>query len=103
MKGRKAKLFHRWHGPAVVLGAQRHHIPGHDGSEDSYWVAMGGTLYLVAKQHLRPATQEEALGNAVMNQVMRDMRGALAQDRHMLRYVDLRRQANTDLEGRDRA
>ena len=69
-----------------------------DGSEDSYWVAMGGTLYLVAKQHLRPATQEEALGSAVMNQVMRDMRGALSQERHMLRYVDLRHQANTDLE-----
>ena len=93
LKGRKAPLFHRWHGPAVVLGAQKASVPGHTGSEDSYWVAMGGTLYLVAKQHLRPATAEESLGNAVMTQVMHDMRGALAQNRPMLRYIDLRRRA----------
>ena len=52
LNGRKAPLFHRWHGPAVVLGDQKTRVPGHTGAGDSYWVAMGGRLYLVAKQHL---------------------------------------------------
>ena len=52
---------------------------------------------MFTREHLRPATREEALGDAVMNPVMRDMHGALSQSRSLLRYVDLRRRAAEDL------
>ena len=94
-RGRRARMFKRWHGPAVVLGQQRN---GAEGSE-AYWLGQGGTLYLVAAEHLRAATREESLADAVMNQVLADMRGMLAMQRPMLRYRDLRRQAADDLEG----
>ena len=100
-KGRRAPQFKRWHGPGVVLGAQKAQVPGHVDAEDSYWVACGGVLYLVARQHLRPATREESLGAAVMSRIMTDMQGALREQRPMLRYIDLRRRAAEDIETAD--
>ena len=83
-------MFSRWHGPAVVLGQQ---LDGQreEGSQ-SYWIAHGGNLLLVAAQHLRAATREEALSGAVMNQTLGEMQGQLEQQRHQLRFRDLLRE-----------
>ena len=60
-----------------------------------YWVAYSGRLYKVAPQHLRSATREERLSDAVMNQVVREMRANLSggEGQQQLRFTDLTRQA----------
>ena len=60
-----------------------------EATEQAYWVAFNGYLLLVAPEHLRSASQEERLADSTMNQVLRDMQGALSGDRQDLRYEDL--------------
>ena len=36
----------------------------------SYWIAFEGSLLLVAAEHLRSATGEEALADAVLNRTL---------------------------------
>ena len=61
LRGRRARMFARWWGPAVVLGRERQR----DVDGESYWIAHAGSLMLVASEHLRSATREERLGDAV--------------------------------------
>ena len=58
LRGRRARMFARWHGPAIVLGRS---VGTDQMVGNSYWVTHGGTLLLVAQEHLRSATKEEAL------------------------------------------
>ena len=85
-RGRRARMASRWYGPGCVLGREATSA----GVSRAYWVAFNGTLFLVAPEHLRAASQEERLADAVMTQVAADMRGALEADRGSMPYVDLR-------------
>ena len=67
-RGRRARIFAIWHGPAVVLGKQ---IPNGMVTNQSYWIAHRGSLLLVAEQHIRSATGEESLADAVLTRVIR--------------------------------
>jgi hypothetical protein len=92
LRGRRARMFARWHGPTVVLGRQigRRYLDPE--TSKSYWVVHKGTLLLVAEEHLRSATREEMLADRVMSSVLEEAREALQQDRQQLRFRDLRGQ-----------
>jgi hypothetical protein len=106
LRGRRARMMARWNGPALILGKQRN-APGieEQGEETSksYWVVHNGKLLLVASEHLRSATREEALADSIMGQTLTEVRELLRQDRHQLQFQDLRRQggnpeANVEVE-----
>ena len=76
-RGRRARTASRWYGLGCVLGREA----AASGASRAYWVAFIGQLFLVVPEHLRAASQEERLADAVMTQVAADMRGALDADR----------------------
>ena len=78
LRGRRARLFARWHGPAVVLGRQ---IGRTLDDSQCYWIAYEGSLLLVAGQHIRSATREESISDHVMNRLLRESQEALDQER----------------------
>ena len=81
----------RWNGPVIVLGKNRSTRDDED-VRQSYWIAFKGSILLVAAEHLRSATREETLADAVLNRTPVEVREALDQDRGQLRFQDLRRQ-----------
>ena len=93
-QGRRTRLFERWHGPAVILGKETHTQHTDDAElltqAGSYWCAHNGRLLLVAKEHIRAATNEERLSAAVMAQVVADMRAELENRRGNVVFEDLR-------------
>jgi hypothetical protein len=79
LRGWRACMVARWSGPAIVLGKTIR-----QGTtrmvRQSYWIAFKGSLLLVAAEHLRSATREEVLADAVLNRALVEVREALDQD-----------------------
>ena len=86
LRGRRARMFSSWHGPALVLGRA---VGLNDLEGCSYWVAHNSNLLLVAQEHLRAATLEEALADEVMSQLLNEVQETMQRDRHQLRFRDL--------------
>ncbi len=84
LRGRRARMVTRWNGPAIILGRNRLMRDGDEDHRQSYWVAYKGSLLMVAAEHLRSATWEEALADAMMNRTLVEVREALEQDRNQL-------------------
>lgn len=56
-KGRRAREAERWHGPAIVVGVEKHA----DGRARAYWITQSAQALLVAPEHLRLATRQEQM------------------------------------------
>ena len=74
LRGRRARLFARWHGPAVVLGRQ---VGRTLDDSQCHWIAYKGALLLVAEQHIRSATREESISDQAMNRLLREVKTPL--------------------------
>eukprot|EP00972_Heterocapsa_arctica_P053580 7892467-Heterocapsa_arctica.AAC.1 len=59
-------MFHRWHGPGVIIGREGR-TPHHD---EGYWVSHNGSMLLVAPDHIRPATMEEQLAVTTVSDIL---------------------------------
>jgi hypothetical protein len=72
LRGRRARMVGSWNGPVTFLGRK-------DGEDhrQSYWVAYKGSSLLVAAEHLRSATREEALADAVLHRTLVEVQEAL--------------------------
>ena len=57
----------RWHGPGVIV------LPTSGGA----WINMRGSLWRVANEQMRGATNEESLGAEIVNQYLSAMRAEL--------------------------
>ena len=89
LRGRRARRFDRWNGPAVVIGREI----DVRGENEGYWVAYSNELSLVAPQHLRRATAEEQMAPEVLQEVVTEFGRTLQQtDRGQMTFEDLRRQ-----------
>ena len=84
-QGLCARMTSLCYGPDCVLGRESTAT----GVLRAYWVALNDQLFLVAPEHLRTASQEERLADAVMTRVAADMRGSLEADRGSMPHVDL--------------
>ena len=68
----------KWHGPGVIV------LPTAGGA----WVRMRGSLWRVANEQMRNATNEESMGAELVNRYLSNMRTELKSSRGMKRYVD---------------
>ncbi len=66
LRGRRARVVAHWSGTAITLGRNRSTRDGDEDHGQRYWVAYKGSLLLVAVEHLRSATREEALADATL-------------------------------------
>lgn len=82
-----------WVGPGLVVGVQ---------GKANYWVAVGGRCFLVAQEHLRQATGEEALfGRAEVQEAISLFKEG-SKEKGGITYVDLtgqRKVNDGDLDG----
>ena len=78
LKGRRARVFERWHGPAVVIGREGR-TPHHD---EGYWISHNGRLMLVAPEHLRAATSEEQLASTTLQDILDEVAAGMATEQH---------------------
>ena len=72
----------KWHGPGVIV------LPTAGGA----WVNMRGSLWRVANEQMRPATQDESQGIEMVNRYLHDMKQQLEVTRGARRYVDVARE-----------
>eukprot|EP00971_Amphidinium_carterae_P204849 4065381-Amphidinium_carterae.1 len=88
LKGRRARLAERWHGPCFVLANERQ---SRLGGTNGVWLAHHGYLLLVPPEHVRSATFEERLAQHEFHTVVRDFHQQLVheQDQTSIRYWDL--------------
>ena len=69
----------RWHGPGVVI------LPTAGGA----WINMRGSLWRVANEQMRGATQDESLGAEIVNKYLSEFKTDLMKTRGVRRYVDV--------------
>ena len=72
----------KWQGPGVII------LPTTGGA----WINMRGSLWRVANEQMRSATQEESLGAEIVNRYLDSLRTDLKKNRGARRYVDVTRE-----------
>ena len=86
-KGRSARSVpDRWYGPAVVIGNEW----DQNQKKESVWIRYAGRCSLVAYEHLRHATLEEALTQEQVVQSIKDGLCQLSEERKPFTYDDNR-------------
>ena len=78
LRRRGARMFSRWHEPAVVIGREAR-SPHHD---EGYWVSHQGSLLLVAPEHVRAETLEEQLANTRISDILDKVAEGMAAEDH---------------------
>ena len=87
----------RWHGPGVIV------LPTAGGA----WINMRGSLWRVANEQMRGATQEESQGAEIVNKYLSQFKTDLQKTRGARRYVNVaaegppRFPGDPDIEGED--